>query len=71
MLQHSVKVSFKNSIKPYKEALSEAGYIHKMRYQQNIRQNTIIQKNPKKEIIWFNPPYSANIVTKVRKYFLP
>ena len=27
---------FKNSIKPCKEALTKAGYIHEMRYQQNI-----------------------------------
>ena len=29
---------FKNSVTPYNEALTKAGYKHQMRYQQNIRQ---------------------------------
>ena len=41
-----------------------------MRCQQNIRQNTTTNKNGKRNIIWFNPPYSANVVTKVGKHFL-
>ena len=61
---------FKNSIKPYKEALMKAGYKHQMRYQQNIRQNTSTTKNRKRNLMWFNPPYSANVVTKVGKHFL-
>ena len=40
------------------------------RYQQYIRQNTITNKNRKRNMIWFNPPYSANVVTKVGKHFL-
>ena len=60
----------KNSVKPYNEALTKAGHKHNMRYQQNIRQNTTTNKNRKRNIIWFNPPYSANVVTKVGKHFL-
>ena len=41
-----------------------------MRYQQNIRQNTTTTKNRKRNIKWFNPLYSANVVTKVEKHFL-
>ena len=41
-----------------------------MRYQQNIRQNTTTTENRKRNIKWFNPPYSANVVTKVEKHFL-
>ena len=41
-----------------------------MRYQQNIRQNTTTNNNRKRSIIWFNPPHSANFVTKVGKHFL-
>ena len=61
---------FKNSARPYNEALTKAGYKHQMRYQQNIRKNTNTNKNQKKSIIWLNPPYSANVVTKVGKQFL-
>ena len=42
-----------------------------MRYQKNIRQNTTTNKNWKRNIIWFNPTYRANVVTKVGKHFLP
>ena len=61
---------FKNSVRPCNEALTKAGYKHQMLYQQNIRQNTNTNKNQKKSIIWLNPPYSANVVTKVGKQFL-
>ena len=46
----------KNWIKPYKEALTKAGYKHKMWYQQNIRQNATTTNHRKRNIIWFNPP---------------
>ena len=49
---------FKNSIKPYNEALAKAGCKYELRYQQNIRQNTTTINNRKGKIIWFNPPYS-------------
>ena len=41
------KEIFKNSIKPYKEALTKVEYKNDMQYQQNIRQNTITDKNRK------------------------
>ena len=42
---------FKNSVKPYNEALTKAVYKHEIRYQQNIRQNTTSTKNWKRNII--------------------
>ena len=45
-------------------------YKHQMLYQQNIRLNTTTNKNRKRNIIWFNPLYSSNVVTKVGKHFL-
>ena len=36
----------------------KVGYKHKMRYQQNIRQNTTTTTIRKRKVIWFNPPYS-------------
>ena len=42
--------------------LSEAGYNVKLKYNPN--------KKTKRNIIWFNPPYSKNVVTKVGHYFL-
>ena len=52
---------FKNSVTLCNEALAKAEYKHQMRYQQNIRQNTTTNENRKRNIIWFNPPYSANV----------
>ena len=65
------KEIFKNSVIPYNEAITKAGYRHKKRYQQNIRQNTTATKNRERNIIWFNPSYSANVVAKVGRHFLP
>ena len=61
---------FKNSVTPCNEALTKGGYKHQMWYQHNIRQNTTTNKNRKRNIIWFNPPYSANVVTNVGKHLL-
>ena len=47
----------------YKEALTTAKYKHKIRYQQNKKSNTTTTKNRERNIIWFNPPYSANVAT--------
>ena len=61
---------FKNSVTPNIEALTKAAYKNYMQYRQNIRQNTATNKNRRRNLIWFNPPYSANVVTKVGKYVL-
>ena len=39
-----------------------------MQYQKNIRQNVTATKNQKRDMMC-NPPYSANVVTNVRKLF--
>ena len=46
---------------PYKKALSEVGYDVKLKYNPNKKTK---QKHRKRNIIWFNPPYSKNVVTK-------
>ena len=51
----------------YEKALSEAGYDVKLKYNSNKKTQ---QKNRKRNIIWFNPPYSKYVVTKVGHYFL-
>ena len=59
------KEILKNSVTPCNETLTKAGYKHNMRFQKSITQNTTTNKNRKSNIIRFNPPYSANVVTKV------
>ena len=59
-----------HSYRPTKKYCKAWNPKYEMRYQQSIRQNTTTTKNQKKEIVWFNPPYSENVVTKVLKHFL-
>lgn len=61
---------FEASIKPCNEALTEIGYKHKIRYQQDIRQNTSTTKNRKKKYIMVQSIISTNVVSKVGKLFL-
>ena len=58
---------FNEAVPPYEKTLSEAGYDVKLKYNTNKKTK---QKNRKRNIIWFNPPYSKNVVTKVGHYFL-
>ena len=51
----------------YEKALSEAGYDVKLKYKPNKKTK---QKNRKRNMIWYNPPYSKNVITKVGHYFL-
>ena len=64
----SNKKIFNDSILIYQEALIKAAYNHKLTYQKHDQKkdNT---KQQKRKIIWFNPPYSKNVTTKVGKFF--
>ena len=63
---------FNQPARLYEKALSEAGYDVKLKYNPNkkIKQKQKKQKNRKRNIIWSNPPYIKNVVTKVGHYFL-
>ena len=43
-------------------------YKHKLKYQANI-DTANNKKQRKRNIIWFNPPYSKNVKTNIRKIF--
>ena len=60
---------FNDSIPIYQEALIKAGYNHKLTYQKHDQKKDILQQR-KRQIIWFNLPYSKNVITKVGKFFL-
>ena len=51
----------------HKKGLSETAYDAKLKYNPNKKTK---QKNTKEKIIWFNLPYTKNVVTKVGHYFL-
>ena len=57
-----------NNAKPiYAEALQRSGHVHELRYAPNRNQHT---RNRKRKIIWFNPPFNANLATNIGKFFL-
>ena len=56
----------------YEQRLNSCGYNEKLTYQQhgeNIENIKNIRKNRKRNIIWFNPPYSKSLKTNIGKYF--
>ena len=56
----------------YQEPLKRAGYNHKLNYnnKNNNDNNPRTGKQWKRNIIWFNPPFSTNVTTKIGRYFL-
>ena len=61
---------FKESAQIYQEALKKSGYNHQLTYQKSINNKNKDTKRRKRKIIWFNPPYSKNVSTKVGNQFL-
>ena len=60
---------FNEAASLYKKGLSEAGYHVKLKYNPN-KKTKQKKKNRERNIIWFNPRYSKNVVTKAGHYFL-
>ncbi|KAJ8038228.1 hypothetical protein HOLleu_15581 [Holothuria leucospilota] len=62
--------AFHDSLGPFEKALKESGYSAKLKYQPKSPSPLPKRKNRKRKIIWFNPPYSANVKTNDGKRFL-
>ena len=60
---------FNDSVIPYQDALDKSGCKHKLKYKSNIDTSSN-KKQRKRNIIWFNPPYSKNVKTNIGKIFL-
>ena len=54
----------------YQEALKKSGHDHQLTYQKSLNNKNKDTKRRKRKIIWFNPPYSENVLTKVGNQFL-
>ena len=54
----------------YKKALEKSGYRQPLRYHHSNENVSNNKRNRKRNVIWFNPPFSANVKTKVGNYFL-
>ena len=51
-------------------ALFNSGFKQKIKFDPNFGNNNSQNKNRKRNIIWFNPSYSNNVLTNIGKYFL-
>ena len=60
---------FENESKPYMDALHQAGYTESLEFNPS-HQNNDKKKTRSRKIIWFNPPFSETVKTKVAEKFL-
>ena len=60
---------FNESISIYQEALEKSGYKHQLTFQKTSTKDTEGRQR-KRNILWFNPPFSKSVVTKIGKTFL-
>ena len=54
----------------YNNALFNSGFKQKIKFDPNFGNNNSQNKNSKRNIIWFNPPYSNNVLTNIGKICL-
>ena len=60
---------FENESKPYMDALHQAGNTESLEFNPSD-QNRDKNKTRSRKIIWFNPPFSETVKTKVEEKFL-
>ena len=63
----SDKQSFEAAYPPYQDALSKSGYEFKLHYDPETPKQ---KRTRSRKVIWFNPPYSANVATNIGHKFL-
>ena len=61
------KNEFNKAAPTYNQALEKSGYKHNLAFQATKTEKT---RNRKRNITWFNPPYSNNVSTNAGKNFL-
>ncbi|KAL9986499.1 hypothetical protein ACROYT_G000660 [Oculina patagonica] len=66
----SDKECFDNAKGVYQDALDKSGYKYNLSYKAPTLNASQKSRNRKRNITWFNPPYSKNVETKVGKCFL-
>ena len=64
----SSKEVFDNASPPYQKALYESGYDYKLTYDPQPAQKR--NKNRKRKVIWYNPPWNSNVKTNLGRKFL-
>ena len=66
------KESFEKAAPFYQKALDNSSYKHLLTFSSNIPTQTSNskRKNRKRDVIWYNPPFSKNIYTNIEHTFL-
>ena len=72
------KEVFDRAVPPYQDALIKAGYDFQLQFEEQINDgvegggdsSNRKKKNRKRKIIWFNPPFSQTVKTKIGQNFL-
>ena len=59
---------FKNTVQPYQDALTNSGYNYKLHY--NPSKGKANKRTRQRNVTWYNPPFSANVLTNLGKKFL-
>ena len=66
----SNETKFNDSKEIYQKALENSGYRQTLKYHPSSENVSNIKRNRKRNVIWFNPSFSANVKTKLGNYFL-
>ena len=66
----STKEIFDDSCKIYQDALKQSGFKYELTYEETENETELVRRNRRRNIIWFNPPYSKSVATNVGKTFL-
>ena len=64
------KEIFEETVPYYEQYLSNCGYKEKLNYRDPTSPNLITKRKRQRKILWFNPPYSKTVKTKIKKFFL-
>ena len=65
------ETTFNNSKGLFNNTMVQSGFEHKITFQKQQKTSTVANntKNRKRNIIWFNPPFSLNVSTNISKKF--
>ena len=64
-LNSSNKEKFDQTSAPFQKALKDSGYDHTLNFEPKIDQTKATSKNRPRKIIWFAPPFSSNVTTRI------
>ena len=66
----ATKEDFDQNKHIYQDALKKAGYDHVLKWNENRNDKKVKKKPRKKHILYYNPPFSLSIKTKLGKVFI-